>query len=55
MKVYEVKIVKTCFIEAETKDEARELALDDAYIMCDERIDSVKVSSKKSIIQMMFS
>lgn len=55
MKVYKVVITKTVFVEAEDKDEATDLALDGDCIMCDECIDSVKISSKNEMRLMMLS
>jgi hypothetical protein len=42
-KVYKVIVTKTVFVEAEDEDEAKDLALYDDYIMCDECIDSVRL------------
>lgn len=53
MKVYKVIMTKTVFVEAESKEEAKELAFDEDFMMVDEKIESVTVSSRKEMRQMM--
>lgn len=52
MKVYKVIMTKTVFVEAECKEEAKELAFDEEFMMIDEKIDSISVSSRKEMRQM---
>lgn len=53
MKIYKVVVIKTVFVEAEDEDEAKDLALDGEYIMLDESIESVEVSSRSKMRRMM--
>lgn len=53
MKIYKVIVVKTIFVEAEDEDEAKDLALDDEYIMCDECVESIETSSRSAMRRMM--
>lgn len=54
MRIYKVTITKTVFVRANNKDEAKESALDDDYIMIDECITDVTTSSRREIQKMMF-
>jgi hypothetical protein len=53
MKVYKITVEKTVFVEAENKDEAKEVYYEEGEMMSDERITNVSVSSKKEMRQMM--
>lgn len=53
MKMYKVIVVKTAFVEAEDEDDAKDLALDDECIMCDECVESVETSSRSAMRRMM--
>lgn len=54
MSIYKVTIQKILFVDAENKEEAEELALDDYAIMSDESIVSVKKSTKREMQTVMF-
>ena len=53
MKVYKITVLKTVFVEAENKDDAKEVYFDEAEMMTDERITDIKLSSKKEMRKMM--
>ena len=53
MKVYKIILKKTVFVEAENEEEAKEMMFDEEEMMIDERIESIKVSSRKEMRQMM--
>ena len=54
MSIYKVTTQKILFVDAENKEEAEELALDDYAIMSDESIVSVKKSTKREMQTVMF-
>lgn len=53
MKVYKIVLTKTVFVEAETEEEAKEVMFDEEEMMIDERINSITVSSRKEMREMM--
>ena len=53
MNVYKFIITKTVFVEARNKAEAKELLEDDDFMMIDEKTDSITLSSRKEMRQMM--
>lgn len=53
MATYKVTMTKTVFVEAESKEEAEECALDDDYMMMDEKIVDVVKSTKREMRTMM--
>lgn len=55
MNVYKFSITKTVFVEARNKAEAKELLEDDEFMMVDEKIDTITVSSRKEMRQMFLS
>ena len=54
MSIYKVTTQKILFVDAENKEEAEELALDDYAIMSDESVVSVKKSTKREMQTVMF-
>ena len=54
MSIYKVTMQKILFVDAENKEEAEELALDDHVIMNDESIVSVQKSTKREMQTCMF-
>ena len=53
MSIYKVTTQRILFVDAENKEEAEELALDDCAIMSDESIVSVKKSTKSEMHTVM--
>ena len=53
MNVYKFSITKTVFVEARNKNEAKELLQDDDFMMVDEKIDSITVSSRAEMRRML--